>query len=251
MDIREKIDEYIDFLRKGIKYRSLEIGYEITTPFLNPSNDHLQIYIQELHDDEIILSDGGDTLSYLSEVADLNNSRKTVIQNTVRSYGVIVTSSEELTIRANPKNFAKMEHSLIQAMLKVYDLNFSSNKRANVFVGEVAKFFTRNEIPFSTNIIKVGKTGCNQKYDFLLNAYKKFPERYCDAISPSLPSAFNAIFSWTDIVEERAPSSRFYVFINDTEKCGTDILNAFNQYEIDTILKSEMETSKTKSKFIA
>lgn len=245
MDIRNKIDEYIDFLKKKITYRQLEVGYEITTPFLNPSNDHLQIYVQELFDNEIILSDGGDTLSYLSETATLYPERKNVIRNTARSYGVSLGSYDELTIKTSPKDFAKKEHALLQAMLKVYDLSFTSRiKTSNGFVDEVASYFMRNEIPFSKDIIKVGKTGLNQNYDFLLNAYKNFPERYCDAINPNNGSVFNTIFSWNDIEEIREPNSRFYVFINDSNPCQSDILTAFDQYKIYAILKSEMNTKK-------
>ncbi len=250
MDIRSKIDEYIDFLKKSITYRQLEVGYEITTPFLNPSNDHLQIYVQELYDNEIILSDGGDTLSYLSETATLYPERKNIIKNMAKSYGVSLSTYDELTIKTSPKDFAQKEHGLIQAMLKVYDLSFTSRtKSASGFVDEVASYFARNEIPFSKDIIKLGRTGYNQKYDFLLNAYKRFPERFCDAISPNLSNAFTTIFSWTDIEENRAPNSQFYVFINDRIKCDEDIVTAFDQYHIHTVFKSEMNTEKTLRNF--
>lgn len=250
MDIRSKIDEYIDFLKKNISYRKLEVGYEITTPFLNPSNDNVQIYVQEMYENEIILSDGGDTAGYLSETATLYPERKNIIKNTARSYGVSLGDFDELFVKTSQENFAQKKHALIQAILKVYDLSFTSqSKNASGFVDEVAAYFMKNDISYSKNIIKSGRTGYNQKYDFLLNPYKNFPERFCNAINPTIGNTFSTIFSWTDIEENRESNSRFYVFINDFEKCSKEILTAFEQYKIYTILKSEMNSKKALSNF--
>ena len=57
------IDAYISWLRKGLTVESLENACELTTPFLDRHNDHLQIYATkrngkiELTDDGFILAD--------------------------------------------------------------------------------------------------------------------------------------------------------------------------------------------------
>ena len=95
MEIQDLIDEYINFIKKGISYRKLETGYEITTPFLNDCNDHIQIYVQDIEKEQIIFSDGGDTLSYLSEIGvSYTGNRKNIIQAALRSYGVEIDKDE-------------------------------------------------------------------------------------------------------------------------------------------------------------
>ena len=57
-ECKQMIDAYIEWLRKGLSVESLEKACELTTPFLDRHNDHIQIYAVK-RDGKIILSDDG------------------------------------------------------------------------------------------------------------------------------------------------------------------------------------------------
>lgn len=48
LDVKDLVEQYIDFLKTNITYKQVEKGFEITTPFLDEKNDWIQIYISEV-----------------------------------------------------------------------------------------------------------------------------------------------------------------------------------------------------------
>jgi len=54
-DCEQLVEAYVSWLRKGISSDKLEEACELTTPFLDRHNDHLQIYAVK-HDGKIVLS---------------------------------------------------------------------------------------------------------------------------------------------------------------------------------------------------
>ena len=249
MEIQDLIDEYINFIKKGISYRKLETGYEITTPFLNDCNDHIQIYVQDIEKEQIIFSDGGDTLSYLSEIGvSYTGNRKNIIQAALRSYGVEIDKDECLTIKASVRNAPQQEHNLIQAILKINDMEFTTKSRvASMFADDVAEFFTTNEIPYVRNLGAVGQSGLYQKYDFVLSAFKNVSERFCNVVNnPTRNNIINSIFTCNDTAEVRGPQSSFYIFLNDKDvKCSQENVRALEEYNIQPIFRSEINEDKT------
>ena len=248
MEIQDLIDEYISFIKKGISYRKLETGYEITTPFLNDCNDHIQIYIQDIEKDQIIFSDGGDTLSYLSEIGiSYTGNRKNIIQAALRSYGVEIDKDECLTIKASVRNAPQQEHNLIQAILKINDMEFTTKSRvSSMFADDVAAYFEKHEIYAMTGMSVMGKSTLYHTYDFLIGRDKYFPERFCNVVNnPTRNSIINTIFSWNDTSGKRRDDSRFYVFLNDEKKINSDVFTALDEYKIGALPKSQMDTKET------
>ena len=47
MDIQSLINDYTNWLKSEITFSQIGEYYEITTPFLDPSNDYLQIYVKQ------------------------------------------------------------------------------------------------------------------------------------------------------------------------------------------------------------
>ena len=174
MDIKQLINEYIDFIKKGITYREIEKGYEITTPFLDEKNDCIQIYIEDINGESIILSDEGNTIADLEDAGlKLNENRKQLLYSIVRAYGVEVGINYSLTIKATIKDFPQKKHSLLQAILKVTDMIYTTQSRvASMFVDDIANFFDSNEIYSMPNMSVRGKTGFVHTYDFVLSKDK-------------------------------------------------------------------------------
>jgi hypothetical protein len=73
---------------------------------------------------------------------------------------------------------------------------------------------------------------------------RKYPERLIRAINqPTRGYATSVLFAWTDTKHVRSPESRFYVFLNDSERTlATDVLSAFEEYEVSAIPWSRRNT---------
>jgi len=252
MDIKSLIDEYINFLKKGISCREIEKGYEITTPFLDDNNDCIQIYVQDIQDDRILLSDGGMTISGLEDRGvKLTNSREELLHSIIRSYGVELRGESNLVINTSIKDFAQKKHALLQAILKIGDICFTAQTRvASIFAEDIAEFFEQNQIFSMKNMSVRGRTGFVQTYDFVLARDLHFPERFCSAINkPTRSTITNAIFGWNDTFPQRDKDSKCLVFMNDENKFSSLLIDALREYNIIPILKSQMRNGDCLSEF--
>jgi len=79
-ECEQLVEAYVGWLRKGLSIEELEQACELTTPFLDRHNDHLQIYAAK-HDGKILLSDDGYVLSDLrTSGLDLNTSKRKAVR---------------------------------------------------------------------------------------------------------------------------------------------------------------------------
>ncbi|HDK5673682.1 TPA: DUF1828 domain-containing protein, partial [Staphylococcus pseudintermedius] len=63
--IEQKMNEYFKWMKQNYKYKKLEDSTEITTPFINPLNDYIRIYLDVLPNNDIRLSDDSLTMNEL------------------------------------------------------------------------------------------------------------------------------------------------------------------------------------------
>ena len=77
----------------GLGGKCLENACELTTPFLDRHNDHIQVYA-ERHGDDIVLSDDGYVLADLrtSGLELTTAKRKAVLDSTLNGFGVRLES---------------------------------------------------------------------------------------------------------------------------------------------------------------
>ena len=66
-ECRQLVDAYVEWLRRGISAESVGEACELTTPFLDRHNDHIQIYAIR-RNGKIVLSDDGYILSHYGRV---------------------------------------------------------------------------------------------------------------------------------------------------------------------------------------
>lgn len=254
MDIKSMIDEYMDFLKQNISYRQIEKGYEITTPFLDDNNDCIQIYVDDINGENIKLSDDGTTISnLLMGGLKLTQTRKQLLYSIVSSYGVELENNN-LTIECKVKDFPSKKHALLQAMLKVGDMSYTSQSRvASMFSEDVAEYFKSYNIPNIQDISVVGKSGFLHTYDFVLARDANFCERFCNAINrPTKTTVFNTIFGWQDTLPQRkrkGNDGELCVFLNDDNKYSPKYEDAFGEYGIITIRKSKMTEKESLKNF--
>jgi len=243
-ECQELIDAYLAWLGEGISVESLENACELTTPFLDRHNDHLQVYAVK-RGGSILLTDDGYVLSDLrTSGLDMNTpKRKSTLQLIINGFGVR-RDGNQLTIEASVKNLGQRIHSLVQAMLAVNDMFVLSQPRvATYFWEDVKSFLDEHLVRYSTRIKIAGKSGYDHAIDFLIPKSHTRSERFLQAINvPNKNTISSYLFSLTDSREIREEDIEAYAFLNDRDgDVGGEIVEALQSYQVKPALWSRRE----------
>lgn len=245
MDIQKMINDYTDWLNSG--FTAVQVGeyYELTTPYLDRYNDHMQIYVKQESNGSYLLTDDGDIITSLaSSGVSVSRSpkRKKMLEHIARNFGVSI-NGEALEIRATQSTYPQKKHMLLQAMMTVDDMFIAEpNNVQNFFAEDVGVFLDSNDIFYSRDFSLVGKTGSIYVYDYHIQRTKSKPERFCKAINRVNESSRNlALFNWLDTKEQRIDESQLILFLNDEKQIKDSDLDAFHSYDVNCILWSERD----------
>ena len=239
IDYKILVNNYIEWLRQKIHVEDINGIYEITTPFLDRHNDHIQIYVKNENGDGLIITDDGYTIAdlRLSGCELKTDKRRKLLQPILNGFGVHLIK-DVLTVEARQENFPQKKHNLIQAILSINDLfAIATPIVVSIFLEEVEKFLRLNEIRFTPKVNFTGKSGFVHNFDFVIPASKAKPERILKAINqPDRSKITSLIFSWTDTKEVRAIDSSAYAILNDSEqKINFDLIGALMEYGITPV----------------
>lgn len=234
-DCQDLVNAYIEWLRERIKLEDINGVCEITTPFLDRHNDHLQIYVKK-SDGGLVLTDDGYTISdlQLSGCEFTTEKRRQMLHSILNGFGVRLVG-DELVVEARPDNFPQKKHNFIQAILSINDLFvMAAPMVAGIFREDVERYLRLNEIRFTPSVNFTGRSGFIHFFDFVIPSSKAKPERILRAINrPNRQNVTSLIFSWTDTKEVRAPDSTAYGVLNDLEQpINPDLISALKQYGI-------------------
>lgn len=244
INIDELKNHYLNWVKEKTKFRQLEGAVEITSPLLDRNNDYLRIFAT-VQGDNIKLTDDGyiiDELEMSGNDVDSSPRKKELLNGILNGLGVRRGENNELFVITNQKDFPMRKHMLLQAMINVNDMFFTS--RSNVkalFWEDIHDFLFDNDIPFNENISFIGKSGFNQKFDFLIPRTKKSGEKIVQTMNnPNKTNLSALLFQWEDVRLNRKPDSRLFAFLNDSDTKGIkNIVQACLQYEITPLLWSE------------
>lgn len=240
MDIQKLIDDYTSWLRSEITFEKIGEYYEITTPYLDNANDHLQLYVKQENND-IFFTDDSITMHNLKlNGVPLTQNRKLQLQRILYQYGVQL-KGDELIAKAPINRFAQKKHLFIQAMLRIDDMFSASRSRvSSFFLDDIQEFFMKKEIYYTDNVQFMGVSGFSHNYDFLIQRSKSKPERLCQAVNnPNRSTMGNILFAWNDTKPARKNESQLIVILNDQNNMAKGIEEAFLNYEAKVIRWSE------------
>ena len=250
MDCQRIIEDYIKWIRDNTIIKSIQNGAicEISTPFLDRHNDHLQIYVKK-QDEKYILTDDGYTIADLGMSGmEINTPKREQIFRTIlNGFGVEWGINNELYIEANLSNIGQKKHYLLQAIISVNDMYTLSQETVySLFKEDVERYFKSNDIFFSRDIKITGKTGFDHNIDFLISASRTKPERLIKTINtPRRNPIMAAIFAFSDITLIREQPTDNYVIYNDIDKqVSPDVLSALTNYGVKNIPWSQKEICK-------
>lgn len=242
-DCNSMVDSYLSWLRAGLSTSTLNGACELTTPFLDRHNDHLQIYAQ-WSGDRIVLSDDGYIIADLEASGMEFNTpkRDQSLTSVLNGFGVRLDNARRIMVDAVPSNLGQRMHSLLQAMIAVNDTFVLAQPRvASFFWEDVRDYLAQNEIRFSPRIKLSGRSGYDHAIDFLVPASPTHPERLVQAINnPSKNTIGNYLFTLSDTVEARGDGSIAVAVLNDeTQSVSGDVVEALDAYSVVPVLWSE------------
>ena len=243
-EVQALLDQYQLWLRDKTTLRQVDDWVEITTPYLDRHNDCLQIYARRA-DGGFVLTDDG----YIVE--DLEQSgaridggrRRALLDTTLNGFGVQINKTA-LEVRASSDNFALRKHNLVQAMLAVNDLFYlASSAIASLFYEDVEAWLDLSEIRYTPNVKFTGRSGYDHRFDFVIPKSKVQPERVLRVINrPGRDTAQSLAFSWIDTREVRAPESRAYAILNDSDRpVSASVLSAMRNYGVRPVSWSDRD----------
>lgn len=207
--------EYSAWLRERISSRDQGGTQVLSTPFLDPFNDGIRVFLEPIGG-EFLLHDDGHTFDNLSDLGvriDDSERKQALIQRAMAGCGVRFQNGR-LEITATHSNLAQRLHFLITSILRLNDLWMSSVSHRWVdFFELVAEFFDQHDVLYTSNVSIPGRT-VEHQMDFVIPLPKR-KERLIKLIGAPTPQTAKIIsFSWLELREAR-PDVERVVIIND------------------------------------
>ena len=205
-DCRAMVNAYVEWLRQKITVENVGDVCEITTPFLDRHNDHLQIYVRKSNS-SLILTDDGYTIRdlKLSGYESTTEKRKQILFSILNGFGARL-EGDEILVEAKPEEFPQKKHNLIQAMLAINDLFVLAPPTvAGIFKEDVEADMRLHSIRYTPSVKFTGKSGLDHSFDFVVPASQTKPERILRAINR--PSRQN-ITMWKNSSTKKGSNKR-------------------------------------------
>lgn len=240
------IDGYLAWLREGFSLESNERYTQLTTPFLDPHNDELQIYIEK-QGENLHLTDDGYTLADLKDSGlEINTDKRAAhVRQILSGFGVRL-EGEQLAVTATVRDFPQKKHNLIQAMLAIHDLGVMGQAQVLQFFEEdVAAYLEEQRIAYFRDVKLAGKSGFDHHFDFAFAKQGRRPESVMQAVNLlTRDLATSVAFTVNDVRLQRGRDDFLaYAIINDREIAPpSDHVDALRAYSIRPILWTKRES---------
>lgn len=235
IDPRQVLDDYLAWLREHSEARGVAEWGEITVPFLDRHNDHLQVYMKRTNGD-LVFTDDGYTVADLEQSGCCLNSskRRSLLEVTLNGFGVKL-DGESLVVKASPGTASRKMHNLVQAMLAVDDLFYLAEPVVtSLFLEDVAEWLTSSNVRYTPDVKFTGKSGYDYRFDFVVPRSSVQPERVIRAVNhPTNDAARTLAFAWIDTKQARREDSVAFALLNDHEQAVSgSIVEALEAWDI-------------------
>lgn len=240
MEINSIVNEYLKWIRENTKIKNKNGIDIITTPFALSNNDLIDIIVKK-NNNEIILSDDGETLFNL-EISGVNIvKRKEIFEKFLRSYGLNKTSEDEIIKKSSYQNIGRDINDFIQGILSIDDMFLtSSNNVKHFFKEDVALFFEKNDFYPSPDIKLVGKNNLEYNIDYIINRTKNKKEKLIRVInSNNKDKIISAIFAFEDLEERN--SENIIIFNNTERKLSNELEEVLKKKKIEVLNWTQKE----------
>jgi hypothetical protein len=237
------VTSYASWLRDRIKPSDLGDGViRVQTPFLDISNDFIEIYVEKKGSSHFLMSDDGYVINDLeSRGLEFNTDKRNKLLNIVLNRYGVKLEGKEVFVEANLSNFFEKKHNLIQAVLAIGDFFYMATPMVrSLFWEDVLSWFEEKQVRYTPQIQFRGKTGYSHSFDFVISKSNSYPERIIKIVNrPSKTEFQNLAFAWIDTKENREIETQAIALVNDSNEFNQDILGALTEYDVTPIMWTE------------
>lgn len=220
--MRIKIDtlmkHYSDWLFQNTTTREINNAVEITLPYLDRNNDYLQVYLKELNDGKLLLTDAGYTITDLQMTGFTLDSerRQILLQEAVKGNGITHTKTNELQTITTEADFPQKLNDLIDTMQKVDDLsNLAVSTVSRIFTEDIKTWLKERKVRYTPNVDIRGKNGVIFNFKLLIPAGENIPERFIEPYnSIDLKRVQSIAYKWSQIKDMREGAAKMYILFD-------------------------------------
>jgi len=250
MNTDKWINDYIQWMKTKYSIKSFDDGDEIMTPFTNIIGDRIAIYVSQIDDNEIQLSDDGNTLNdlVLLGIDIKSNVRLRIIKDIIQSFKVQLTSDQVLKINGKKEDFPIMKQSLIQTILRIDDLLMTRKSNVkNLFFEDVMSYFDDKEFKGLPNYPVTGGSGNTYKISYAIGKSKSRPLQLIQILNNADFQRISAeIVTFEDLrgnIDYKKNNMNYSVVFNDIDNSISDKTKNIAQIRgLDIIPWSNKET---------
>lgn len=232
------IEQYTEWIRNNSSQRFINGYTEITAPFVDAHNDDIQFYIRQ-DGTEYVLTDDGYILSDLQmNGCDMKSSKRRQLLLSVSAMLGVTIIDDCIMMRVKSADLLPTAmHTMIQSMLKISDIFFTHPATVRgIFLEDVRNYFMEKDIRSAPSVMFSGKSGLLQRFDFVIPASRKQPERLVTTINrPTRQAIQSAIFAWRDVQPTRGDKTMGFLFLNDSESRNESLSDAAKQYDMQPV----------------
>lgn len=255
--IEKKIAEYYSWLKDNTAIRQ-DKGtgwFAISTPFVGMFNDNIEIFVKQVSETQIDLSDDGETIGSLrlSGVDVLrSDKRKSYLHRILSNHGIFIEGDELKTV-SNGADFAKKKHSLISAIMNVSDMSLlAKGNISSMFSEDVMSFADSRDVVYTPSFIIKGKSGLDFNFDFQIAG--KNSELVVKSFSTLRQDSVGCfLFCLEDTRKKREMDTgkqfRSLAVVNDSVRQSQKLIDALRSYDTDVLLWSKREEQAYKDIF--
>ncbi|EAC3892930.1 TPA: DUF1828 domain-containing protein [Listeria monocytogenes] len=247
LNIEKKLrEEYLNWNMKKINFQSNSDFVKIETPFLDPNNDYIYLYL-ERHNSQFNLTDDGYAVNELDIMGiDVRKKgkRRDYFLKTLRIFGVHFDNGELYITFDKISDYPVKQHMLLQAIVRINDMLLTTrNKTINFFTDDIQEYLLNNGISITPNVQVAGKTGNMVSFDFSIGMTKQTNQKLIKAVYNPTSEAFkDPLFSFIDI-EDNSREIDKIIIANDVEN---KVSKKFN----DSIINFSKDRGQDNSSFV-
>lgn len=225
------IREYLSKLRLEFACEQVNGRLRLVTPYLYPDNDLIEIYVEQLPDGRIRVTDLGEATRHLhTQGFDVFASpKRKFIAETVASRVNALFRDGTLEKEGKPEDVGGMLFDIVAASRGVADLIYTSRAYEPApFIDEVAEYLRQQIIPFEQRVPVRGESGRQYKIPFKIKSVYLQPltAEFQRSLKPRVDAT---VRMWVDV--DKIASK--YSLLNDVD---------FDWAEPDVLLLSRLST---------
>lgn len=213
---------YYKWLKQDLTFTDLEENVvAISTPFIDSEFDTINLYA-EILGDKIKVTDFGYTVFNLEAsgvmITKRSRTKHSIFTDIINTFGV-QKQGDVLSITTDMDKFAIAKNRLLQAIMKINDLEFLSNHNINTAFNDLTQeLLEKDDILFTRSVEIARASGVSSYFDFAIPNNKKGEQLVKTISRPNELNQAKAFNFDVQSVSQLRPKSKFVYLVDDVRK---------------------------------